>query len=125
MTGVLDVADGAAVQAWLSGFDAAPPVDLVVANAGISAGTRPNGDLEGIAAAISVVRTNLLGVVHTVEALLPGMLARDAGQVAVVASVAGIAACQTARPTAPARPGCGPMAGRCGRRWRRGESRSA
>lgn len=89
VTGVLDVADGTAVQAWLGGFDAVHAVDLVVANAGISAGTRPNGELEGIAAADALIRTNLLGVVHTVEALLPGMLARKAGHVAVVASVAG------------------------------------
>ena len=88
VTGILDVADGAAIQAWLGSFDTAHPVDLVVANAGISSGTRPNGDPEGIAAATAVVRTNLLGVMHTVEVLLPRMLARGVGHVAVVASVA-------------------------------------
>ena len=88
VTGILDVADGAATQAWLGSFDTAHPVDLVVANAGISSGTRPNGDPEGIAAATAVVRTNLLGVMHTVEVLVPRMLARGVGHVAVVASVA-------------------------------------
>jgi NADP-dependent 3-hydroxy acid dehydrogenase YdfG len=89
VAGVVDVADCAAVQAWLAPFDAAYGVDLAIANAGISAGTWPNGEFEGIVTAAAMVRTNLLGVVHTVEALLPGMLARGAGHVAVVSSVAG------------------------------------
>ena len=87
--GVVDVADCAALQAWLAPFDATHRVDLVIANAGISAGTRPNGEPEGLVAAAALVRTNLLGVVHTVEALLPSMMARGAGHVAVVSSVAG------------------------------------
>ena len=89
VAGVVDVADCAAVQAWLAPFDATHRVDLVIANAGISAGTRPNGEPEGLVAAAALVRSNLLGVIHTVEVLLPSMLARGAGHVAVVSSVAG------------------------------------
>jgi short-subunit dehydrogenase len=84
----LDVGDMDAMAAWLSDFDAAAPVDLLIANAGVSSGTRPNGGLEGLVAARAVVRTNLLGVMHTVEPLLPAMLARGRGQIAMVASVA-------------------------------------
>jgi len=36
------------------------------------------------------VRVNLLGAMHTIEPLLPGLVARARGQVAVVASVAGL-----------------------------------
>lgn len=86
--GCLDLTDRAATVAWLGAFAAAFPVDLVVANAGQSAGRRPDGSFEGLAAAAGLVQANLLGVVHSVEALLPGMLARGAGQIAVVASVA-------------------------------------
>ena len=86
--GVLDVTDGAALAAWLLAFDDATPVELVIANAGRSGGTAPGGALEGLEAAVGLVRTNLLGVIHTVEPLLPRMLARGRGQVAVVASVA-------------------------------------
>ena len=38
--------------------------------------------------AARLVRTNLLGVVHTVEPLAPRMIARGAGQIAVMASTA-------------------------------------
>jgi NADP-dependent 3-hydroxy acid dehydrogenase YdfG len=70
---VLDVADPAAVSAWLLAFDAATPIDMLIANAGISSGTRPDGSLEGIDAGCEVVRINLLGVIHCVESLLPSM----------------------------------------------------
>lgn len=87
-TAVIDVVDLAAISAWLVAFDAARPVDVLIANAGVSAGTQPDGRLEGIDAACGVVRTNLLGVLHCVEPLLPRMLARGHGQIAVVASMA-------------------------------------
>jgi NAD(P)-dependent dehydrogenase (short-subunit alcohol dehydrogenase family) len=84
------VRDGAALAALLREWDAALPVDCVVANAGISAGTRPgSGEPEGHAAAAAQVAVNLLGAVNLVEPLLPAMLARGRGQVALVGSVAG------------------------------------
>ena len=43
-------------------------------------------DLKAIRTGIEV---NYMGVVHAINALLPGMLARGAGQIAIVASVAG------------------------------------
>jgi short-subunit dehydrogenase len=87
-TGIVDVGDAAASAAWLLRFDTVTPIGLLIANAGISAGTRPDGGPEGPDAACDVVRTNLLGVMHCVEPLLPGMLARGSGQIAVVASMA-------------------------------------
>ena len=87
-TAVLDVADPVAVSAWMLTFDTESPVDLLIANAGISAGTRPDGRREGIDAAREVVRVNLLGVINSVESLLPRMLERRSGQIAVVASMA-------------------------------------
>lgn len=85
---VLDVTDPAAVSTWVMQLDAAQPIDLLIANAGISGGTNPDGTPEGHAAACAVVHTNLLGVIHCVEPLLPVMRQRGRGQIAVVASVA-------------------------------------
>ena len=88
-TALLDVAEAEPLGGWLLALDDAAPVDLVLACAGTSAGPvedRP----EGVALASRQVRTNLLGVVHTVEPLLPRLMARRSGQVAVVASVAGL-----------------------------------
>ena len=86
----VDVTDTGAVSAWLLGADDAVPVDLVLACAGVSAGTQPDGAPEGVALAGMQVRANLLGAVHTVEPLLPRMLARGRGHLAVVSSVAGL-----------------------------------
>ncbi len=85
---VLDLTDSSPIEAWLLALDDRTPVDLVIACAGISAGTRPDGRPEGLAAAAGMVRANLLGVLHTVEPLLPRFTARRRGHLAVVASVA-------------------------------------
>ena len=88
-TQTLDVAEPEPLGDWLLALDDAAPVDLVVACAGTSAGP-VEGRPEGAALASRQIRTNLLGAVHTVEPLLPRLMARGAGQVAVVASVAGL-----------------------------------
>ena len=88
-TALLDVAEAEPLGGWLLALDDTAPVDLLVACAGTSAGP-VGGQPEGVALASRQVRTNLLGAVHTVEPLLPRMMARGAGQVAVVASVAGL-----------------------------------
>ncbi|MGG5812575.1 SDR family NAD(P)-dependent oxidoreductase [Falsiroseomonas sp. CW058] len=85
----IDVRDAAALAARLAAFEAAGPVDLVIANAGISAGTTPAGEPEAAADAARQVEVNLLGAMHLVGPLLPGMRARGRGAVALVASVAG------------------------------------
>jgi short-subunit dehydrogenase len=56
----------------------------------VSAGTGEDGQPEGLELAALQVRTNLLGVVHTIEPLLPAMIRRRQGQVAVVSSIAGL-----------------------------------
>jgi len=86
--GAIDVADAPAMAAWLTQFDRDHPVDLVVANAGTSAGPAPDSPSEGVETAARQVRVNLLGAINTVEPLLPAMCARRRGTVAVVASIA-------------------------------------
>ena len=88
-TETLDVGEAEPLGAWLLLLDNAAPLDLVVANAGTSAGP-VDGRPEGVALAARQIRTNLLGAVHTVEPLLPRLIARRVGQVAVVSSVAGL-----------------------------------
>lgn len=85
---VLDVRDDSALAALVLSWDDAAPVDLVVANAGITSGTRPDGAPEGHSAASRVLAVNLQGAVNLVEPLLPRMLARGHGRIALVASVA-------------------------------------
>jgi len=88
-TGVLDVAEAAPLAAWLDAFDRVTPIDLVIANAGTSAGPAPRSSTEGLEIATRQVRTNLLGVMNTIEPVLPALVTRGHGQVAVVSSLAG------------------------------------
>jgi NAD(P)-dependent dehydrogenase (short-subunit alcohol dehydrogenase family) len=85
----MDVGDAAALGAWLMEFDSTTPIDLVIANAGTSAGPAPGDAAEGLALATLQVRTNLLGVMNTVEPLLPAFLKRGRGRIAIVSSIAG------------------------------------
>lgn len=86
-TGLCDVTNGAAVKNWLEKVDKISPVDLVIANAGISAGSGIHGEGEDQLRRIFAV--NIDGVVNTIEPLLPKMAARRHGQVAVMSSIAG------------------------------------
>ena len=86
---ILDVADAAAVATWLQDLDTITPIDLLIANAGISGGTQPDGSPEGIETACRIVQTNLLGVIHCIESVMPPMIDRRRGQIAIVASIAG------------------------------------
>lgn len=83
----LDVTDGPAMADWIATLDDARPLDLVIANAGISAGAGDGG--ESAAQARQVLAVNLDGVVNTVYPALERFRARGRGQVAVIASVAG------------------------------------
>jgi short-subunit dehydrogenase len=87
--GALDVAEAAPLADWLGAFDQASPIDLLLANAGISAGPAPQSASEGLEIASRQVRTNLLGAMNTIEPLLPALVARGRGQIAVVSSLAG------------------------------------
>ncbi|MEQ8813363.1 MAG: SDR family NAD(P)-dependent oxidoreductase [Thalassobaculum sp.] len=87
--GVIDVTDAAAIRAWVLASDDATPLDLVIANAGISAGTAGLAGGEPEDQVRAVFATNLDGVLNTVLPILPRMKARGAGQLALVASLAG------------------------------------
>jgi short-subunit dehydrogenase len=84
----IDVADTAAMQSWLGNFASRHPVDLVIANAGTSAGPEPDSPSEGVDSALRQIRVNLFGVINTIEPLLPAMCRRGRGRVAVIASIA-------------------------------------
>jgi short-subunit dehydrogenase len=83
-----DVADTAQVTDAVTRVEEAlGPVDVVVANAGIGAyGPFTATDPDEIE---RLTRVNWLGTAHLLRAVLPGMVERRRGHVAVVASVAG------------------------------------
>lgn len=87
-TKIIDVTDAAAMQQWLEDADSQSPIDLVIANAGISAGL--GGGEEKAEQARNIFATNIDGVVNTISPLIPCMAARKSGQLALIASLAGI-----------------------------------
>lgn len=88
-TAATDVRDPG-MATLLTDFDTAHPVDLVIANAGVSAGLGPDRGPEAPGTARRLVEVNLLGPIQTVEPLFPGLIARGRGQIALVASAAAL-----------------------------------
>ncbi|MPZ57870.1 MAG: SDR family NAD(P)-dependent oxidoreductase [Rhizobiales bacterium] len=88
----IDVRDRPSLAAWLNELDRASPVDLVIANAGVLTGTSDGQLVEDPDAAFKLMEINVLGVMNTVQPLLPRMLARGRGQIAIMSSVAGLVA---------------------------------
>jgi short-subunit dehydrogenase len=87
-TDAVDVRDRNEMMARITALDAATPVDLVIANAGMMAGAPPGGALEPADAGYRTIETNLFGVFNTIQPLLEPMMVRRKGQLAIVSSVA-------------------------------------
>ncbi|MBM3485642.1 MAG: SDR family NAD(P)-dependent oxidoreductase [Alphaproteobacteria bacterium] len=83
----IDVTDRDATRAWVEAADDAGGLDLVIANAGISAGMGGAGEDEAQTRRLFAV--NVDGLFNTVWPLVPRMRARRAGHIAVMSSLAG------------------------------------
>ncbi|MCK5622452.1 MAG: SDR family NAD(P)-dependent oxidoreductase [Alphaproteobacteria bacterium] len=84
---IVDVTDAEATARWVEAADDAVPLDLAIANAGISGGTFGGG--ESVARASAIFATNMNGVVNTLHPAAERMVARGQGQVVIVSSMAG------------------------------------
>jgi short-subunit dehydrogenase len=85
---VLDVTDAPALARWIAQADAAAPLDLVIANAGIGAGldeTSSNFDIMR-----QMIEVNLIGALNTLEPALGPMRARRRGHVVLMGSIAAL-----------------------------------
>jgi len=84
----IDVVERERFADWLKAFDDAHPVDLILANAGISI-DKDNSSIDDFAVIRRTFDVNVYGTLNTVEPLLDRMIARRRGQIAVVSSLAG------------------------------------
>lgn len=82
----IDVLERERLADWIDARAKATPLDLLIANAGISAGTGGGGEDE--AQTRRILAANVDGVVNTVMAALPSMRARQHGQIAIMSSLA-------------------------------------
>jgi len=82
-----DVADRAAIHAAIRSVEAElGPTDLLIANAGMSHHT--GAEEMHVDKVEEILRVNFLGVVYSVEAVLPGMLERGRGHLVGISSMA-------------------------------------
>jgi short-subunit dehydrogenase len=72
-------------------FDMAHPVDCVIASAGISAGTPPDGNIESEDETFDLFETNVTGALGTPLTLLPRMRERRRGRIVFLSSIAALA----------------------------------
>jgi short-subunit dehydrogenase len=83
-----DVADTAALTAAIGSLEGAlGPVDVLVANAGIGS-YGPFADL-GEDEIERIMRVNVLGMVHAIRVVVPGMIERRRGHIVTMNSIAG------------------------------------
>ncbi len=84
---VIDVCDEAAVANCIEKIEENHEIDLVIANAGISAGTA--GGTESFSQVKQIFSTNLNGVLNVIHPLIEKMKLRQRGQIALISSLAG------------------------------------
>lgn len=87
-----DVVARELMHQWIAGCDKRFPIDLVIANAGISGGTGGAVLAQALSESHKIFAINLGGVINTIDPVLPRMIARGAGQIAIMSSLAGFAA---------------------------------
>lgn len=119
-TATLDIRDVAAMQEWITAMDKRFPIDLLIANAGVSGGSSIDSPLrdshpsDGAEAfgqpqahsaylprdttTHNIFATNVTGVLNTVLPVIPLMTQRGYGQIAIISSLAGM----RGLPSAPA-----------------------
>ncbi|HLB07087.1 MAG TPA: SDR family NAD(P)-dependent oxidoreductase [Alphaproteobacteria bacterium] len=90
---VLDVAVRPETERWVRDAEAAAPLDLVIANAGVSAGTSGAPGTRGFYGESTeqtrrILAVNVEGVLNTVAPALPAMQARARGHIALMSSLA-------------------------------------
>jgi 3-hydroxybutyrate dehydrogenase len=86
--GVADVADQAAVGAAIAQAASRQPIDILIANAGI-AESAPFAKSDA-ALFRRMMDVDFMGVVHAIQAALPGMKDRPYGRIIAIASTAGL-----------------------------------
>lgn len=81
-----DVTDAKDITTWIETRDATQPLDLLIANAGISAGTGRKG--ESLDQVNTIFAANVTGVFNSIHPVLPLMTRRKKGQIAIISSLA-------------------------------------
>lgn len=84
---VIDVTNKEGMSKWIKAISNKQPLDLVIANAGISAGTA--GGIESDEQISAIFDTNVGGVLNTINPAISFMQKKGEGQIAIISSLAG------------------------------------
>ena len=84
---IIDVKDEIATKTWIEEIEENYPLDLIIANAGISAGTASG--TESFAQVKEIFNVNLNGVLNIIHPAIEKMKDRKKGQIAIISSLAG------------------------------------
>ncbi len=84
-----DVRDSAALRNWVADCEKTGPLDLVISNAGMNINTGPDEAGESWEEAEALMAVNLHASRVLVDAVLPALRQRHAGQIALMSSLAG------------------------------------
>ena len=84
---IIDVKDEIATRNWIEEVEKNHALDLVIANAGISAGTA--GGTESFAQVKEIFSVNINGVLNIIDPAIDKMKLRKKGQIAIISSLAG------------------------------------
>jgi short-subunit dehydrogenase len=89
-TAQIDVTDAEAMHDWLTARDDAQPVAVLIANAGMGgAAVMPQACGEDGPLARKILTVNTIGMINSVTPLLPRMVARGQGNIALIGSISG------------------------------------
>ncbi|HTZ80541.1 MAG TPA: SDR family NAD(P)-dependent oxidoreductase [Stellaceae bacterium] len=86
----IDVTDAAALAAWIAEADQRRPIDLVIANAGMTGGDAGDGNGESLADVQRIMGVNFGGVCNTLHPLIPALRQRQRGQLVLMSSLAAL-----------------------------------
>lgn len=90
-TQVTNVEAAELMHQWICGTDKRYPLDLVIANAGISGGTSGLSPEQLSSQSHHIFNVNVMGVLNTIGPILPRMTLRKAGQIGIISSLSAFA----------------------------------
>ena len=86
---IVDVTERLPLANWILQMDLVAPIDLVIANAGVSGGTGGATAACWVEAEYQIFDVNVTGVLNTILPLVPRLMERGGGQIAIMSSLAG------------------------------------
>ena len=84
----IDVRDYDQLSRWILDIDQQHPIDIVIANAGVTSSIGKDGSPESWQDVKRVFDVNLYGTLHTIQPLIEPMRQRGRGQIGIVSSLA-------------------------------------